>query len=192
MTYLANAGIQTERGPAHQPTANPVSERFNLTLLMKIRTQLVQSGLPLSLWGELAQYCSHQITCVTSKAIDNRIPLNYFQSLIPAHTHPFDHNRLKPFGCLAFSHDLHRSSKVAPLAKRFILVGIEPNTRAWRLWDKHTKRIFITGDAVFWESVFPAAHHPTSPNVSSSFIYPVISDAVAPPTSNSDSLCPPH
>lgn len=92
LSYLENTGIQTKRGPAHQPTANYVSERFNLTLRLKICTHLVQSGLPLSLWRELAQYCSHQINCVPSKAIDNHIPLELFSALTPAHTHPFDHN----------------------------------------------------------------------------------------------------
>lgn len=149
LEYLQTEGIQTERGPAQRPMANAVAERFNRTMLGRIRSQLHQSGLPLSLWGELAIYCSHQINSTPSKAIDNLTPIHLYQSLIPTHTHPFSSERLKTFGCLVFAHDRHRSSKVSPIAKRYVLVGIEANANAWKLWDRHTQRIFITGDAFF-------------------------------------------
>lgn len=84
-----------------------------------------------------------------------------------SHVHPFHYNGLRPFGCLAFVHDRHRQSKVGPIAKRFIFVGIKPNARAWRLWDENTKRIFVTGDADFHETIFPAADKDHAPNVSS-------------------------
>lgn len=119
------------------------------------------------MWGELANYSSHQINCSPSKTINFKSPIELYNSVIPTHTHPFKFDRLKPFSCLAYAHDRHRSSKVGPIAKRFIFVGIEPNARAWRLWDKHTKRIFITGDAEFRESVFPARDRTHSPTISS-------------------------
>lgn len=172
--------------------ANGVAERFNRTMLSRIRSQLCQSGLPLSLWGELAMYCSLQINCTPSSTINNNIPLKLFESLIPTHTHPFSHRRLKAFGCLAFAHDRHQKSKVAPPSKRYIFVGIEPNARAWRLWDKQSQRIFITGDAIFLEDVFPAADHPTSPSVSDSFTHPVFQDAVDSITHTHDSITSDH
>lgn len=131
--FLADEGIQTERGPAERPMANSISERFNWTLLSRIRSQLVQSGLPLSMWGELANYCSLQINCSPSKAIQFQSPLDLFAANIESHMHPFQYDCLKPFGCLAYAHDKHRKSKVGPMAKRYIFVGIESNARAWRL-----------------------------------------------------------
>lgn len=166
LAYLKQEGIQIERGPAERPMANSVSERFNWTLLARIRTQMAQSGLPLYLWGELAQYSSHQINCLPSKSIQFQCPLELYVSVTPSHTHPFDYKRLKPFGCLAFALDRHRQSKVDPVAKRYIFVGVEDNARAWRLWDRHTKRIFVTGDAHFCEDVFPAVDKEKSPDIS--------------------------
>lgn len=148
--------------------ANSVAERFNLTLLSRMRSQLAQCGLPLALWGELAIYSSHQINCSPSKTINFRTPMDMMVSVTPSHSHPFDYGRLKPFGCLAFAHDLHRTSKVEPVAKRFIFVGVEQNARAWRLWDKTTRRIFVTGDADIREDVFPAADNDQSPIISPS------------------------
>ena len=188
LNYLQSAGIQTERGPAHRPMANGVAERFNQTLLGRIRSQLHESGLPLSLWGELAIYCSHQINCTPSKAINNLAPINLFRSVIPTHMHPFSFNRLKPFGCLAIAHDIHRTSKISPVGKRYIFVGIESNSRAWRLWDKQSQRIFITGDAVFRENIFPAAQRLQSPTITSAFTYPPLHDAISSPTSHTDSI----
>lgn len=154
--FLKQEGIQVERGPAERPMANSVSERFNWTLLARMRTQMAQSGLPLFLWGELAMYSSHQINCSPSKSIQFKTPLEMFISATPSHHHPFDYSRLKPFGCLAFGLDRHRQSKLDPVAKRYILVGIEVNARAWRLWDRHKRRIIVTGDADFREDTFPA------------------------------------
>lgn len=142
-----------------------------------MRSQLFQSGLPLSLWGELALYCSLQMNCTPSSSISNAIPLHLFNSYVPTHTHPFSFHRLKPFGCLVFAHNRHRASKIEPISQRYVFVGIEPNARAWRLWDKRTQRIFVTGDAIFREGVFPAAQHPQSPSVPESFTYPHIHDA---------------
>lgn len=167
LQFLSSEGIQTERGPAERPMANSVSERFNWTLLSRIQSQLVHCGLPLSMWGELAYYSSLQINCSPSKAINFQSPLDVFNSIIPSHTHPFEYNRLKPSGCLAYALDRHRKSKVAPMAKRYIFVGIEANARAWRLWDKTTKRILVTGDADFRETIFPAADKTHAPDISS-------------------------
>lgn len=164
--FLECEGIQTERGPADRPMANSVSERFNWTLLSRIRSQLAQCGMPLSMWGELALYSSHQINCSPSKTIQFQTPLDLYTKATSSHVHPFKFDRLKPFGCLAFAHDRHRLSKVGPIAKRFIFVGIEPNARAWRLWDKNTKLIFFTGDAEFREAVFPAADNTKTPDIS--------------------------
>lgn len=136
MHYLSENGIQVERGPADRPQENSVSERFNLTLLSKIRSQLIESGLPLNLWGEAAVYSSLQINCVPIKSLNFNIPLRILEELTPSHFHPFDIDRLKPFGCLCFASDKKRTSKVAPLARRLVFVGLEPNERAARLWDK--------------------------------------------------------
>lgn len=70
LTFLQKDGIQTERGLAHRPMANLVSECFNWTLLSCMQSQLVQCGLPLSLLGELALYSSHQIDWSPSKTIN--------------------------------------------------------------------------------------------------------------------------
>ena len=169
---LKNEGILTERGPAHRPQANSVAERFNRTLLGRLRTQLIQSGLPLALWGELAKYSSIQINCSPHKAINQASPQAFLESLSTGHIHPFDTSRLKPFGSLCFAVNRHRKSKVAPIGQRFIFVGLEKNARAARLWNKNMSRIFFTGDVVYREQNFPALNKTRSPALSNTTLLP--------------------
>lgn len=61
--------------------------------------------------------------------------------------------------------DQQRQPKVDPVARCYIFVGIEDNARTWRLWDRHTRRIFVTGDADFRENVSPAADNIQSPDI---------------------------
>lgn len=151
LQYLADEGIETERGPADRPKADSVAEQYNRTLLSKLRSQLAHSGLPLSLWGEAARYCETQINCSPSAALKNASPIDILESLLPGYVHPFDTDRLKPFGCLCYAMDKHRKSKVAPISRRFIFVGLEDGARAARLWDKQVGWIFVTGDVIYRE-----------------------------------------
>lgn len=156
INYLKSQGIEEEKGPAHQPTANSVSECFIQTLIGRIQSQLIQSGLPLFLWGELAQYCSLQINASSSRAIDFKTPIQLFRSLGKGHIHPVNFNRLKTFGCLSYSHVQNRPTKLEPTDKHLIFVGLEPGGRAARLWDKSSQRIVVSGDVRYREDIFPA------------------------------------
>lgn len=176
LKFLQSHGILIKRGPADRTQANSVSERFNLTILSKIRSQLIELGLPLHLWGEAAVYSSLQINCNPTKSLEFDIPLRRIEELTPTHFHLFDFERLKPLGSLSFAMDKKRTLKVAPLARQLIFVGLENNARAVRLWDKASSRILITGDVSHRESVFPAKDPIHSPTVNSSLILPDLSD----------------
>lgn len=162
LKYLRDHAIDIERGPARRPTANSVAERYFRTLLACIRTQFVQSGLPLSLWAELAAYCCLQLNCSPTVALDDDTPLSVFQSHCKGHVHPLRPNRFKPFGCLAYVHN-QDAKKLAPTAKRMIFVGLEAGSNAARLWDRTTGKILISSNVTFDESVFPARSEDKSP-----------------------------
>ncbi|MBW0475980.1 hypothetical protein O181_015695 [Austropuccinia psidii MF-1] len=55
---LLTQGISLERGPPHSPQTNGVAERFNQTILTKIRCLLGQSNIPISYWDEAARHAS--------------------------------------------------------------------------------------------------------------------------------------
>lgn len=79
------------------------------------------------------------------------------------HIHPIKITRFKPFGCQAYVLD-QQASKLQPTAKRMILVGIEPGSNAFRLWDKISHRIVVSADVRFDENHFPAVGHSHTPS----------------------------
>lgn len=58
-----------------------------------------------------------------------------------------------------------------------VLVGLEPGSNTYRLWDKSTRRIIISSDVKFDEEQFPATGHISNP--SSSQIEDNFSDIMA-------------
>lgn len=162
LTYLRFFAIDTKRGQAQRPTASSVAERFNRTLLGRIRTQLAQSGLPFSLWGEVVAYSSIQLNASPSVAVNNQSPLSLITPCFQGHHHPIKISRFKPFGCQEYVLN-QDSSKIQPTAKCMIMIGLEPGSNACRLWDKNTKRVVISADVRFDELHFPATSHPLTP-----------------------------
>ncbi|MBW0497179.1 hypothetical protein O181_036894 [Austropuccinia psidii MF-1] len=58
VNFLTVHGISLERGPPESPQTNSVAERFNQTLLSKMRCLLGQSNVPISYWDEAAAHAS--------------------------------------------------------------------------------------------------------------------------------------
>lgn len=155
LNFLKEEAIDIERGPANRPTSNGVAERYNRTILSKMRAQLHQSGLPLKFWAELAQYTCLQINHSPTVALEHKTPHDMMKSHLTSHLHPFSVGRLKPFGCLAYVH-AKPTRKLQPTARRMIFLGLEPGSKASRLWDPSTRRVVISSDVRFDECTFPA------------------------------------
>lgn len=189
LTHLRDLAIDIKRGPANRPTANSVSERFNRTLIGRLRTQFEQSGLPLFLWGELVMYSALQINLSPSVAIDLATPYSLFTPHLTGHHHPLKPARFRPFGCLGYVLDVH-ASKLKPVAQRMFFVGLEPGSNAYRFWDTVHSKVVVSVDAKFDESTFPARGDRLSPSasvVASTFDYDalrIFPDQIPPPTDN--------
>lgn len=140
-----------------------MAERFNRTLLGRICTQLVQSGLPFSLWGELVAHSSVQLKSSPSVAINNFTPVSIFSPLLEGHHHPIKITRFKPFGCQAYVLN-HDASKLQSTARKMIMVDLEPGSNAYRLWDKTSQRVVISAEVGFNEFHFPAIGHSLTPS----------------------------
>lgn len=128
----------------------------------RICIQLVQSGLPFSLWRELVAYSSVQLNSSPSVAINNCTPVSLISPLFKGHYHPVKATCFKPFGCQAYVLN-HNASKLQPTDQTMIMVGLEPGSNAYRLWDKGSQRIVISADIRFNELHFPATGHSLTP-----------------------------
>jgi transposase InsO family protein len=64
LSQLEKLGVRIEAGPANSPQTNGLAERFNQTILVKIRCLLVQSLVPINYWDEAAHYALTLINVV--------------------------------------------------------------------------------------------------------------------------------
>lgn len=106
-----------------------------------------------------------QINCLPHHALSIQINQSLIEILMPTHYHPFDPIRLKTFGSLCYASDRRRKSKISPLAKQYIFVGIEEGADAVRLWEKHSTRTLVTCNLIHVETMFPAQTHNKAPKV---------------------------
>ncbi|MBW0488905.1 hypothetical protein O181_028620 [Austropuccinia psidii MF-1] len=97
MEIKNNQGISLERGPPQSPQTNGVAERFNQTLLYKIRCLLGQSNIPTAYWDEEAIHASLLLNMLPHKHLNMKSPtmaLKEVHSLIEPEV---DFARLVPY-----------------------------------------------------------------------------------------------
>ncbi|MBW0465584.1 hypothetical protein O181_005299 [Austropuccinia psidii MF-1] len=58
LSTLKQEGVSIEQGAPHSPQTNGVAERFNSSLLSKMRCLLNQSNIPVSYWDQAAAHAS--------------------------------------------------------------------------------------------------------------------------------------
>lgn len=130
--------IAQEFSTAYCPEQNGRIERQNRTIVEMARTMLAAAELPLSLWGKASN---------TAALIRNFLPLDRLDGRTPwevwCGTKP-NVGFLRVFGSKAYAliEDQQRN-KFAPKSEQLVLVGYEPQQKAYRLWQSGTKRIVI-------------------------------------------------
>ena len=145
--------------------------------------------MPISFWGE----------CVlTVVYINNRLPQTilgnktHFEKLynkIPSYVH------LKVFGCLCFASTLaHNRSKFDPRSISCVFLGFPFGVMGYKLLNLVNKKIFVSRDVTFHETVFPfsSSTYSSSPHSTFTFphLFPSLDTSTAPlvPTSQPVSL----
>lgn len=147
--YYKSMGIQVEPTVAYSPQQNGVAERYNRTLTEKVRTMLIGSNAPKSLWSEAALAAVYIINrCPTSAISRNTTPAEIWYGSKPSL------EKIRVFGCLAFAWVPNQQRKKLDAKSRSLfMVGYAPN--GYRLWDKDSKQIIIARDVKFNEQCFP-------------------------------------
>lgn len=149
-TFLAARGIRHIFTEPANPESNSRAERYNRTLLEGTITMLEDSGLPRSLWAE---------AMLTLVLIKNKSPHRALKGNIPDAlwtTKPVNVSFLRAFGCAAWvATPKDQRRKLDAKARPVIMVGYEPNVKAYRLWDPVAKNITISRHVVFDETHLP-------------------------------------
>lgn len=172
LAFATTHGITIEQGPAKTPQHNGVAERFNRTLMERVRAQMVHANLPKKLWGEVVMATSHILNLSPSSVINSSPHDVWHDAAADSGSHRSDVKFLRVIGCASYVHSHHdERRKLDNTSVRKIFVGYEPGAKAYRLYDMDSGVISISRDVTFIETVFPFRHHQhsssTQPAVSS-------------------------
>jgi hypothetical protein len=96
---MKDRGIRFERSSADTPEQNGDAEHQNHTIFDRVRTVLIDAGLPLFLWAEAANYIIYTKNRHATSALTNTTPYEVRYGDKP------DISKLHPFGCKAYVYD---------------------------------------------------------------------------------------
>ncbi|GJV63386.1 retrovirus-related pol polyprotein from transposon TNT 1-94 [Tanacetum coccineum] len=181
--YYEKVGISHETSVARSPQQNGVVERRNRTLIEAARTMLIYAKAPLFLWAEaVATACYTQ----NRSMIRRRHGKTPYELL---HDKPPDLSYLHVFGALCYpTNDSENLGKLQPKADIGIFIGYAPTKKAFRIYNRRTRRIIETIHVDFDEltamasehsSSGPALHEMTSATITLKVVAPI--DEVAAP-----------
>ena len=154
--HLRNEGIVHERTTPNTPQQNGKAERMNRTLVEAAKSMMHAAGLSYGFWQEAITTAVHVRNRAPKRAFKWRTSFEVLTGTKP------DVSRLRVFGCLAYRH-IHKDDrrKLEPNAQPLVFVGYEANSKGYRLWDKRSRKIVVSTDVVFDETVFPYRTQPS-------------------------------
>ncbi|GJU22394.1 putative ribonuclease H-like domain-containing protein [Tanacetum coccineum] len=155
--YYEKVGIYHETSVARSPQQNGVVERRNHTLIKAARTMLIYAKAPLFLWAEAVA-----TACYTQ----NRSIIRLHHGKTPyelLHDKPPDLSFFHVFGALCYpTNDSENLGKLQPKADIGIFIGYAPTKKAFRIYNRRTRRIIETIHVDFDELTTMASEHSSS------------------------------
>lgn len=144
-SFLKENGIVRQLTVPYTPQQNGVAERFNRTLVEMARCMLVGEGLTENLWAEAVNTAAYLRNRAPTKALDEVTPYEVWFNRKPVVKH------LRTFGSVAIALDKKQHSKFKPKGKEYIMVGYSDTSKAYRLYEKATRKVIVSRDVYFVE-----------------------------------------
>ncbi|KAH9694912.1 Integrase catalytic domain-containing protein [Citrus sinensis] len=144
-SFCAKEGIARHKTVRLTPQQNGLAERMNRTLMERVRSMLVQSKLPKTLWAEILLTACHLVNLSPSTAIEFKTPYERWTG------QPANYGNLRAFGCPAYAHT--SQGKLAPRALKGLFIGYPEGVKGYKIWctDLSPPRCIISRDVTFNE-----------------------------------------
>nr|GEU95516.1 retrovirus-related Pol polyprotein from transposon TNT 1-94 [Tanacetum cinerariifolium] len=187
--YDEQVDISDETSVACSPQQNDVIERRNRTLIEAARTMLIYAQAPLFVWAEaVATACYTQNRSIV-RLRHSKTPYEILHGKLP------DLLFLHVFGALCYpTNDSENLGKLQPKADIGIFIGYAPTKKAFRIYNRCTRKIIKTIHVDFDEltamaseqsSLGPALYEMTPATISSGLVpKPTSSTPFVPPSRN--------
>ncbi|GKB15854.1 putative ribonuclease H-like domain-containing protein [Tanacetum coccineum] len=155
--YYEKVGISHETSVARSPQQNGVVERRNRTLIEAARTMLIYAKAPLFLWAEVVATACYTQNHSIVRLRHGKTPYELL------HDKPPDLSFLHVFGALCYpTNDSENLGKLQPKADIGIFIGYAPTKKAFRIYNRRTRRIIETIHVDFDELTAMASEHSSS------------------------------
>ncbi|MBW0535557.1 hypothetical protein O181_075272 [Austropuccinia psidii MF-1] len=143
---LKEKGISFEQGPLNSPQTNGVAERFNQSLLSKMRCIIGQSNIPTSLWDEAANHASCLLNQLPHKFLNFTSPIDKVDEYNSRIEPKIDLTRILPFGMKVIVKNNTKPSKLDLPGEIMKALTFEKYSDSLRVLDPKTGRIKVTRD----------------------------------------------
>ncbi|GAB6033792.1 hypothetical protein CHUAL_013970 [Chamberlinius hualienensis] len=129
-------GIEHQHTNIYTPEQNGVAERFNRTLIEKVRLMLNSAQLPKSFWAEALVCAAYTVNRLTNKRWKFNTPTDLWTGRAPTVKH------LRAFGTKAKVHvPKQQRDKLDPTAMDGIIVGYANKTVGYRVFIPQNNRV---------------------------------------------------
>lgn len=140
-------GIQRQLTAPYTPQQNGVVERRNRSVLGTTRSLLKAIAVPQTMWGEGVRHAVYLLNRVPTKAVKDITPYEAWNGRKP------DLEHLKVFGCTAHVKvPSARMTKLDDRSRPMVYLGVEPGSKAHRLYDPQQGKICVSRDVAFEEN----------------------------------------
>ncbi|GKA68779.1 retrovirus-related pol polyprotein from transposon TNT 1-94, partial [Tanacetum coccineum] len=155
--YYEKVGISHETSVARSPQQNGVVERRNCTLIEAALTMLIYAKAPLFILAEAVATACYTQNHSMIRLRHGKTPYELL------HNKPPDLSYLHVFGALCYpTNDSENLGKLQPKADIGIFIGYAPTKKAFRIYNRRTRRIIETIHVDFDELTAMASEHNSS------------------------------
>nr|GEX89738.1 retrovirus-related Pol polyprotein from transposon TNT 1-94 [Tanacetum cinerariifolium] len=153
--YYEEVGISHETSVARSPQKNWVVERRNHTLIKAARTMLIYAQAPLFLWAEAVATACYTQNRYIIRLRHEKTPYELLHSKL------LDLSFFHVFGALCYPvNDSENLGKLQPKADIGIFIGYAPTKKAFRIYNRHTRRIVETIHDLLFQPMFDELLNP--------------------------------
>nr|GEU57293.1 hypothetical protein [Tanacetum cinerariifolium] len=184
--YYMHVGISHETSVARSPQQNSVVERRNRTPIEAARTMLIYAQAPLFLWAEAVAIACYTQNRSIVRLRHDKTPYELLYNKLP------DLSFLHVFSALCYpTNDSENLGKLQPKANIGIFISYAPTKKAFRIYNRRTRRIVKTIHVDFDELTTMASEQSSSGPALHEMTLATISLGLVPRPTSSTSFVPP-
>ena len=145
-SFCDENGINRHLTAPYSPQQNGVVERRNRTLMEMTRSIMKHMKIPDYLWGEAVRHATYLINRIATRTLKDQSPYECLKGRKPNVRH------LRVFGCVCYAKkDTPHLKKLDDRSRELVHLGVEPGSKAYRLYDPNTRKTVVSRDVIFTE-----------------------------------------